>query len=138
LPDTTPVLGSTVAMFELLLVHVPPGTVLLSCVVAFWQIVVAPIIDDGAFTVSDVVVLPQILVAVIIVVPLPMLVLLASPVLGSMVATVVLLLVHVPVGTPLLLNVTVPPRHTVAGPDILDGAAITVTATVGEAPQPVA
>ena len=57
-PFTIPVDGSTVATEVVLLVHVPPETVLLSVVAEPIQTEAVPVIVDGsAFTVTTVVVL---------------------------------------------------------------------------------
>lgn len=47
-PDTTPEPGVTGAMAGALLVHVPPGTALLSVVVAVIHTSELPVIADGA------------------------------------------------------------------------------------------
>src|SRR6185295_6455857 len=114
------VVPEVVATAVLPLVQVPPLTALLKVVVAFWQNEVTPVIADGTLTVTVYVVLPHWLVAVITDEPEPTLP--HTPVTGSMVATKVLLLLHVPVGTPSLLSVVVTPMHKELVPDITIGA----------------
>jgi hypothetical protein len=112
----------------LLLVHTPPLTPSLNGIVPFWQNDVAPAIGVGAATVMRNVVLPHWLVAVIVVVPPgPLEALDTTPVTGFTVATLLLLLVHVPVGAPLLLRVVVELKHITFEPVISVGAAETVT-----------
>ena len=96
-----------------------------------------PDIAVGALTVSKKVVLPHWFLAVIVVVPPdPLLALVTKPVTASIEATEGLLLVHVPVGTPLLLSVVVAPKHITELPVISVGAADTVTVITGAGPQP--
>jgi hypothetical protein len=77
------------------------------------------------------------LAAVITVVPpSPLLALVTRPVTELIEATEGLLLVHVPVGTPLLLNVVVALKHITEVPVISVGAVDTVTVKTGAGPQP--
>lgn len=89
IPEVEPI----VATGSVLLLHVPPGVVLLSVVVL--QNEVTPVIGASGFTVSVTdATHPVITVYCIVVVPFDTPV--TNPVTGSMVATVVLLLLHVP------------------------------------------
>jgi hypothetical protein len=77
------------------------------------------------------------LAAVIVVVPPgPLVALDTTPVTGFTVATLLLLLVHVPVGAPLLLSVVVELKHIKLEPVISVGAVDTVTVSTGAGPQP--
>lgn len=124
-PQVRPVVGSTTTRAVLLLLQVPPLTPSLNGIHAFWQNEPVPEIGVGNATVSVNVLLPQTLVAVIVVVPVftPV----TTPVTGSIVATDGLLLVHVPVGVPLLLSVVTLDWHITDTPDITVGAADTDT-----------
>ena len=90
----------------------------------------------GELTVNSVLTPPHWFAAVIVVVPvIPELE--TNPVIGSIVATLLMLLVQVPTGAPLLLNVVVAPKQIIAGPVMTLGAAETVTVIVAAIPQPV-
>lgn len=130
---TTPELKPIVATKVLLLVHVPPAGKSVSAEVLPAHIVVVPLITPGAPTVTDVVLLPQIFVAVITVVPPPTLV--TTPDDEPTVATEVILLLQVPVGAPLLLRVVVAPKHIIVAPEITVGGDDTVIVVVWVAPQ---
>ena len=134
--STGPANGEVVATPVLLLVQMPPPIPLLNTVVAFWQNVNTPDIGVGELTVNNVLTPPHTFVAVIVVVP-KINPLLTTPVIGLTVATDELLLVHVPVGKPLLLNVVDELRHMVVTPEIIEGAAFTVAVVVAAIPQPV-
>jgi hypothetical protein len=113
----------------LLLVHVPPGVVELSVVVAPVQTVLLPVMAAGnAFTVTTAVrVQPLVPKQVMVAVPA------ATPVTvpddEPMVATAVLLLLHVAPRL-VVLNVVVDPAHILNVPAMALGAGCTVTTTV--------
>ena len=122
-------------MAVLLLLHTPPDAVLLSAIVAPMHADDEPVIAGTDPTVTVVVIVQpvptrNVIVAVPAVRPL------TTPVLDT-VATDVLLLLH---DTPLvaaLLSVVVDPRHTNVEPVIAGGVGLTVTTFVREQPVPI-
>ena len=127
-PQIIPEVPVAVATPKLPLLHVPPVTPSLNVVVPSWQKLNVPVIAVGLLTVNGVVVLLQRFAAVIVVVPA--LKLDITPVTASIVATLKLLLVHVPVGDPLLLNVGDNPKQIVVVPEMMVGADGTETVVV--------
>ena len=123
LPVTTPVNEPTVAMVVLLLVHVPPPTVLLNVVVCPTHALRMPVMIPGAlFTVTRRVALqPAVPVKVIIDVPVVNPV--TIPELRPTVATPVVPLTQVPL--PVALSVVVVPTHNPVAPLIV-GAPFTL------------
>jgi hypothetical protein len=127
IPLTTPVPATTVATAVLLLLHVPPGLVLLSVVVCPTQVVSEPVIAfGGGFTVTVVIrVQPVPSVYVITAVPGGAE---ETPVTMPLTPTVAIdgaLVVHVP-PTGRQLSVVVNPSHTFGLPVISPGNANTV------------
>ncbi len=123
-PVTTPVPGSIEAIDGDSLLQVPPLTASLRLVVSFIQTVADPVIVPAFGSViteidADAVAVPQPLseVAVYIMLTLPIASPETTPVDALTVAKAVLLLLQVPLISPVLENaVEVPPTHTVAGP----------------------
>jgi hypothetical protein len=129
IPRTTPA-ALTVVIAVLLLDHTPPATLFVKVLVAASQIVAAPVIAEGcAFTVIVfATAVPQPVVYDIVVVPAAI----AEPVPALlMVATAVLLLLHVP-KLAVLVSVAFVPEQSTLVPLIADGMALTVTVLIAE------
>lgn len=122
-PDVTPVDILTVAIVVLLLLHAPPPARLLSMVALPWQNAVVPVMGNSALMLTVVVAIhPAGVVYVIVDVPAASALTLPT---ASMVATVVLLLVHVPPSVELLRAVVLP-THAVVVP-VIGETGFTVT-----------
>ncbi len=136
IPFTTPVAEPTDAIVEALLLHVPPETELVREVVEVRHTESDPPMAAGcAFTVTTRVVFnPHHTVYVIVDVPAERP--LTTPEAGSIVATEVLLLIHVPVFV-VDASVVTAPSHTDAVPVIVATVATAVTVLVAVAPHPV-
>lgn len=128
-PAAVPVVATAMS----LLLHVPPPVVLLSVVTDPAHNVAVPLIAAGAATtdVIRVAIHPVLRAYVILVVPVTRP--LTTPVVPSMVATVVLLLLHVPPAV-VSVSVVVPPTHTPDAPVIAPGVGLTVTTAVRRQP----
>jgi hypothetical protein len=138
MPVTTPLPEPTVAIEVLLLLHMPPGSVLDSVIVLPWQPVDGPSIFAGAlFTLTTVVVVQLVTAAVKVIAAVPLLTPVTIPVAAPIVATAVLLLAHDNVEE-LFVSAAVVPTHTVVLPDIAAGGGLTVTIAVFMQPGPVA
>jgi hypothetical protein len=134
-PDTVP----TLATAALLLLHVPLGDPLSLSVVVIppEHNGIFPTIATGvALTVKvTVAAVPQPSAYVIVAVPSTPVV--TNPDTGPTLATEALLLLHVPLGDPLLLSVVVdPPAHNGIFPPIVPGVTLTVNVIVTVLPQP--
>jgi hypothetical protein len=128
MPVTTPE-ASTVAMPVLDDDHVPLPDEQARVVVAPWHILVVPVRATGAATtVTTEVAVQPVEERVKLITAVPELMPVTTPVEALTVATLVLLLLHVPVPEE-LLNVVVRPGHTVKVPVLAEGA-ITVTTLV--------
>ena len=124
-PVTTPVEEPTVAIVDVLLVHVPLLVTSLKPVVKPAQTVAVPAIADGTgLTVTTFVDLQPVR-RVYVIVDVPEAAPVTTPVEEPIVATVVVLLAHVPPALTSLKPV-VKPVQTVAVPDIADGTGLTV------------
>jgi len=130
-PETTPDERPMVATVVLPLTHVPPGEVLLNVVVVPWQRVRVPIIGESVTTVTTADAVQPGATWYIMVVD-PGVVPDNTPLPRPMVATVVLLLVHVPPAGESVRDI-VPPAQTVVGPTIAPGC---TTVTVIEETHP--
>ena len=132
-PVTTPVVGDMVAL-PLLLLHVPPAGVEFKVVVKPTQTLVVPVIVVGfGFTVTTAVtdgVQPVEYEIVAVPARLPV----TTPVNEPTLAVAEALLLHVPPVTASVKLVT-NPTHTESAPNILPGAAVTVTTIVAGVPQ---
>jgi hypothetical protein len=119
-PVTTPA-KSTVAIAGLPLDHAPPGTTFESVVVPPRQTVVRPVIAGGTgftvITASRVQPVPGI---VYVIVAVPTLIPVSTPVAEPIMATTGAELDHTPPGVA-LLNIEVLPSHTCIIPEITDG-----------------
>lgn len=115
--------ASTVATPGVLLLHVPPLVVLLNDTVVPTHIVVVPLIADGAADTVTTVVLVQLPAAVNVIVAVPDVIPATTP--PDTVATLVLLLLHVPLPAD-ELSVVVEPAHTVPVPLSVDELPLTV------------
>jgi hypothetical protein len=128
IPDTTPVLELTVATPVVLLPHVPL-LALDNDVVVVAQTLLVPLMVSGvAFTVSTLVTEQPEIVYVFATMPAATPV--TIPVEAPIVATSVLLLLHVP--PPVLVSVVLKPEQTEDAPVIADGIALTVIVFVAE------
>jgi len=128
-PPTTPPPALTVPTAALLLVHVPPGVVELSVVVAPVHTVLLPVMAAGNGLTVTTAVRVQPLVPKHVIVAVPAATPLTIPDDEPMVAIAVLLLLHV---APMLvvLNVVLAPAQTANVPVMALGAGCTVTTTV--------
>jgi hypothetical protein len=108
-----------------LLVHVPPLGVLPSVVVEPTHTDAVPLIAVGPALTVITAVLKQLAPTMKVIVVVPALTPVTTPVLMSTVALAVLLLLHVP--PPVLLSVVVPPIHTLVVPEIVPTDVLTVT-----------
>jgi hypothetical protein len=125
IPLTIPVLP-TVAIAVLLLLHVPPVVVLAKVVEAPAHAPAFPVIALGkTFTVTIFVTLHPV-VSIYVIVAVPATRPFTTPVDEPIVATVVLLLDHIPPSV-VLLKLVVSPIQTLAVPDIAEGCGFTVT-----------
>jgi hypothetical protein len=132
-PVTIPVDEPIVAIPAAPLLHVPPGVASLNVTVLPWHTVAGPEIGAGkGLTVSVLVVLQPVgNLNVMIVVPATMPVTIPE---REPIEAAPVLLVHVPL--PTSVSVTVPPTHTVNGPEIGDGNGLTVNTAVAAQPAP--
>lgn len=135
MPVTTPVVGCTVALPVLLLLHVPVGVASVRVVLKPVHTVLEPDIAPAEVrAVTVVVALPQpTLLYVMVAVPL------VTPVTTPaelMVATPVLLLLHEPPAVA-SAKVTVAPVHTLVVPVMAAGVVLTVIFCTAAEPQPV-
>ena len=130
-PDTIPEEAPTVAIAMLLLLHVPP-------VVGSDRVmvpppphtVVGPVMAAGrGFTVSVRVISQPVVVSRYVMVVVPSAKPDTRPVEDPIVATDMLLLLQVPLGVK-LLSVTVEPRQTPEGPEMVKGSGLMVTMVV--------
>src|SRR4051812_12928751 len=106
-PVTTPVIASTAAIPAAPLLHIPPVTESLSVVVSPTHIPIAigrPVIATGEVLTVTVVVAMQPAGAVYVIRAVPVFIPVAAPVLVSMVAIAVLLLLHVPPLVPVAIG----------------------------------
>ena len=135
---TTPVLLTTEAIVELLLLHVPPRVELLRVAEEpppEHKLVTPDIAGFGIpVTLTIVVLVPHVVLYDIVVVP----VVLDTPVVRNPVFTLIdatagLLLDHVPPGVPSLSVVVTPPAHNEVRPVIAVGNGVTVSKTVAVA-----
>lgn len=129
-PVTIPVLLPTVAIDVLLLLHVPPVTVLENVVVAFWQMVFVP--DNVPAVAVEVTVNTLLARHALAVLRKSMVVVPIADAVKMPVAdprdTIIEELLHVP--AIVFDKVTVPPTQVVLDPKTVDGAAETVTVAV--------
>jgi hypothetical protein len=133
-PVTTPVDGTTVATAVLLLVHVPAPGVTESAVVEFWQSTNVPEIAEIGFTVTILDLAQPVDRAYdIVVVPPEVLVGVSNPDEVEMVATLALLLDHVP-PEGVLASVSVLFAHTRLPPEIAVGSGFMVITAVVKHP----
>ncbi len=135
-PDTTPVPATTVATAPSLLLHTPPLTAVLSVVVHTSHTVSVPAIELGAADIVTTAVTRQVDDVAYVMIDVPALTPVTTPVPDTTVALAGLLLLHVP---PLvaLLSVVVVPIQADSVPPIAPGAAVTVTSRVATQPLPV-
>jgi len=123
----------TVATAGLLLLHTPPVVVVPSDVVAPAHTLAVPVMDDGkGLTVTTIVALhvPK----VYVITAIPAFIPFTIPVTEPTVATLVLLLVHVPPTIP-FTSVDVEPMHRFVEPEIDVGVGTTVNAFVAIQPE---
>jgi hypothetical protein len=135
IPATTPVTASIVATDSSLLLHSPPVVAELNDAVLPAHIAIGPAIAAGVAPVVTVIELKQPVAEVYVILVVPALTPVTSPVPASTVAFDVLLLVHVPPAGE-ELNAVAAPAHTCASPPIADGISFTVTSRLTA--QPVA
>jgi hypothetical protein len=121
IPEEDPI----AAFVTSLLLHLPPPGRSLSVVVAPAQIVVVPVIEEGSGLMVSALVAKQPVGNVYVRVVAPFATPLTMPLPEPIVATLVLLLVQVPLPDT-SLKVTVDPTHTFADPVIEAGKAFTV------------
>jgi hypothetical protein len=134
-PDTSPVLAATVAMASSLLLQVPPEVELLSVLAWPAQITATPVFAGiPAFTVN--VTFAEQLPSVYMIVVVPEVMPVTTPVTAFMVATDSSLLLHSP---PVVaeLKATLLPAQIVRGPVMVAGVAPVVTVIVLKQPAPV-
>jgi hypothetical protein len=125
-PSTEPDDELIVATAVLSLIHVPPGAVLASVMVAPWHTVLLPVIGPGSGVTRIVVVVWQPAAVVNRITAWPGDTPVRSPVLVFIVAIGVFRLVHVPAAV--LASVMVAPMHTDDGP-VIGAIGFTVTLT---------
>lgn len=132
MPVTVPV-ALTLAIAALLVVHVPPEVALLSVVVALWQTVCVPVIVPALGTGTTVtsavsLAVPQLLVTEYVIMAVPSVSPVTTPVVLTL-ALAALLLLQVPPAAP-SVKVVVDPIHTVWVPVMLPalGSGLTVMA----------
>jgi hypothetical protein len=128
-PSTIPLAEPTVPTVGTELLHEPPGVPLVSVICEFWHTTPGPeIAVGGVFTVTtDVVIHPE--GAVYVMVDVPELEPLTIPVDEPIVATVKLLLAHVPPKVA-LLRPDDEPTHTLNAPTIALGGLLTMSVIV--------
>ncbi len=114
-PVTSPLVLLTVARAVLLLLHKPPVGLEASVIIAPVQTVPAPVIAVGAVLTFTVVVTEQVVGKVYVITVLPIVNPFTTPVDEPIVATAILLLLHVPPLGP-VANVVELPAHTVVAP----------------------
>jgi hypothetical protein len=132
---TSPVVPSTVATAVLELLHEPPVVALDRLVVPPIHTLAVPVIAAGAvLTVTSAEALQPVPAVVNDIIVVPLATPFTMPLVRPTVATLVLLLLHVPEAV--LVKVTEEPRHTLSEPMIPDGSALTVT--IVDLEQPVA
>lgn len=124
-PVTSPLVLFTVARAALLLLHNPPVGLVASIVMACVQTVPAPVIAVGAVLTFTVVVTEQVEGNVYVITVLPIVSPFTTPVDEPIVATPILLLLHVPPLGP-VANVVELPAHTVVAPEIGAGNGLTL------------
>ncbi len=128
MPARTPLVTSIVPTAGLLLLHVPPGVVVVNVVVLFSHTCRdPPIVDGNAYTVTSAVVRQPVAGSVYVIVDVavpdtPV----TTPLPDTTVATDGVLLLHAPDGV-VLLRVVVCPTHVVSDPVIAFGNGLTVT-----------
>ena len=127
-PFTAPVLP-TVAIDVLLLLHVPPDGLEDNVVALPTHTFIVPVIDDGIGLTVNVVVVRQPVGNVYVISGVPEATPVTIPELVPTVASVTLLLNHVPPGVA-SVSVVVKPMHTLSVPDIAAGNGLTVTTVV--------
>lgn len=120
----------TIATVVLLLLHVPPGVASVMAILAPAHTAVGPVIGaGGGFTVTVVVITQPGMARVYVIVAVPVLIPVITPVERSISAILVLLLVHVP---PVMasLRVIELSKHTPGPPLIEGGKGLMVTVVV--------
>lgn len=123
MPEDEPM--ATIAVLPL--AHVPPVTELLNVVVEPIQVAIVPVIaGGGGMTVTMPVTVHPVPESLNVIVEVPAIFPVTIPEDEPMVATIVLLLVHVPEPDE-LLRTDVPPMQTFILPDIVAGEGFTVT-----------
>ena len=133
IPTSTPVVGTTVACAVLLLLQVPPAVPLASVIAEFTHTGAIPVMAPGfGLIVSDAVII-QPVGKVYVIVEVPVDTPVAIPLAEPIVATAVLLLVHVP-PPDASVKVVVVPGHACNVPEIAAGNGFTVTACVAIQP----
>jgi hypothetical protein len=129
-PVTTPVEEPIDAKVPLLL-QVPPALALLNVIVEPTQTLARPVIGAGnGLTVTVVVVIQPVTVAVNVIVITPALIPESTPVVALMLPTAGALLLHVPPPVVKFSKVIVPPTQTWVGPVMAAGSGCTVTTAV--------
>ena len=118
-----------VATAVLLLVHAPPVLVLLSAVVRPAHTFIVPVIAAGNGLTVTAVVLIQPVASIYVIVAVPAVTPVTTPVDALIAAIVPLLLLHTPDGVA-SLSAVVRPAHTLVTPVIASGNGFTVTAVV--------
>jgi hypothetical protein len=133
-PVTTPVEEPIVAADVLLLTHVPPAA-FVKVVVAPAQIEVVPVIAAGTALTETTPFTEQPVANIYVTEAVPEATPVTTPLEEPIVATDVLLLLHVPL--PELATVIEEPAHTADMPVIAEGSTFTVNVVLDEVPQPV-
>ena len=133
-PVTTPVPAPTAATAGALLDHAPPPVALVNVVEVAGQIINEPTMAAGSGLTVSVRVRKQPVPSVYEIVDVPAAIPVATPVDDNIVATVVLLLDHVP-GVEVLVSVAVAPTQTAVAPPIKAGSGLTVTTLVELQPK---
>jgi hypothetical protein len=137
-PDVTPVtrpVESTVALPLLLLLHVPPVVALLKDVVAPIHTLIVPDIADGAVLIVTTLVIIQPVASVYVISEVPADIPVTTPVEEPTVATVGLLLLHVPPDV-VFVRLVVAPTQATTVPPIAAGNGLTVSVAVRLHPAP--
>jgi len=129
-PTDTPVTSPVpdIVALGLLMLHVPPPASVSAVVAPTHTVKVPEIAEGNAYTVTTAVVWQPVLSAYVIIV-VPAVPPVTIPVVDPIVATIVLLLLQVPVAVA-SVNVVVSPEHTDNVPEMLAGDALTVTTDV--------
>jgi hypothetical protein len=131
-PVTTPLMLPMVATVGLLLVHIPPPTLLPNVVVVPAQALLVPVMAPGASSVVNTVVVRQPVPSVYDIVAVPVATVVTMPDVEPIVATPVLSLVHIP--PPVALVRVVLPEHNDVVPPIAAGFANTDMVRVARQP----